>query len=237
MSSILLVSPHSDDAALSAFRLLSTGDASVLTVCGGVPPTGTQLSSWDEMTGAEDARERALERKDEDVAAMTRLGVDLTQLEYLDNSYRSQALDLSEIAEQIALVASGRSLLAPMAIGSHPDHESIRDATMLAGHKYGNAVGFYAELPYAARHGWPKWVTGESQDPFLRPEISWREAIDWTRVSESGATVEHLDEVDRNKKYDLISEYRSQLPALNNGPLDRFRVPAILSYEVWWHPA
>jgi len=52
MSGIVAVSPHLDDAALSASVALSAGGATIATVFTAMPPDGWPVSWWDRLTGA-----------------------------------------------------------------------------------------------------------------------------------------------------------------------------------------
>jgi hypothetical protein len=51
---VVIVSPHLDDAVLSAASQLLRPGARVVTVCAGEPPAGTPLAYWDRLTGADD---------------------------------------------------------------------------------------------------------------------------------------------------------------------------------------
>lgn len=100
---VLLLSPHPDDAVLSAGALVGRANVEVWTVFSGVPdspgPTG-----WDRACGYEDSRALVRARLLEDREALA--GVQFAQLPLLELSYttpRRRAFDLSELDTLINL--------------------------------------------------------------------------------------------------------------------------------------
>ena len=94
---ILLLSPHPDDAVLSAGALVERANVEVWTVFSGVPdspgPTG-----WDRASGYDDSRALMGDRLREDREALA--GVKFTQLPHLERAYtttRRRATDLVEL--------------------------------------------------------------------------------------------------------------------------------------------
>src|SRR5262249_1265658 len=85
----LLPSPHSDDALLACWRLLTEAERAltVVNVFAGMPAAGT-LTRWDAVTGAEESAPRARERLDEDAAALALAGHEPISLPLLDAEYR-----------------------------------------------------------------------------------------------------------------------------------------------------
>src|SRR5258708_1836902 len=66
----MAVSPHLDDAALSASVALSGRAATIVTVFTALPAPDRPASWWDRLTGASSSVERQRERLKEDAAAM-----------------------------------------------------------------------------------------------------------------------------------------------------------------------
>jgi LmbE family N-acetylglucosaminyl deacetylase len=88
----VVLSPHLDDAVLSAAVQLMRPGARVITVFAGRPPEGTALGAWDRLTGATDARQRVEERWLEDDEAMSALGVgDPVRLDFPDTQHVTDA--------------------------------------------------------------------------------------------------------------------------------------------------
>ncbi len=85
----LVVSPHLDDAVLSAgLFLLTEPGAVVATVMAGHPGPGV-LSDWDRACGFVDGDDPVARRRDEDRAALAILGARPHHLEFLDQPYRA----------------------------------------------------------------------------------------------------------------------------------------------------
>lgn len=156
--SVAILSPHLDDAVLSAWSVLRrSGSVTVVNVCAGVPPPGPP-PRWDRLTGARDAAERMRERLAEDRAALARAGREAVYLDFLDEQYRTEPLDPAALAVALSEAAAGATeLWAPAGIGSHPDHVQVREAALeLAGGDRGLEVRLYADIPYVFRSGWPE---------------------------------------------------------------------------------
>src|SRR5262245_1504842 len=150
---LLILSPHLDDAVLSAWCDLP--GAVVANLCTAVPPSGA-IGSFDRTKGAADGAAFMTQRLAEDRAAlaMAEVGTRL-ELGFLDAQYRDGPLDPDAIR---AALPSAERILAPAGLGGHPDHLAAREAALATG----LPVTLYADLPYAARVGWPAWVTGEA---------------------------------------------------------------------------
>ena len=226
---VVILSPHPDDAVLSAWSVLTRdGDVRVLNVCAAVPPPGP-APAWDRLTGARDAAERMRERLAEDATALARVGREAVNLEFLDAQYRDAPLDPSALAASIREAAgAARELWAPAGIGGHRDHVEVRDAALAIARDGGPPVSLYAELPYAARRGWPRWVTGRPArggldlDGWLRAQLPPGTAVPGRRHALSRAAA--------RRKLRALREYRTQWEALAaEGTLTASRV---ILYEV-----
>ena len=196
----LLLSPHLDDAVLDCWSVLS-GDAPprVVNVFAGIPTTGAPVPLWDRVTGAGDSAARVRVRIQEDARALARAGLQPTNLALLDAQYRrpGNPLEPGEIDGALAAEMDGASahVLAPAAIGGHPDHVLVRRYARLL-LQAGFAVTLYADLPYCLLHGWPSWVDGREPDERRDIDAFWSSFLD--AVSELGplrsARVVRLDD-------------------------------------------
>jgi hypothetical protein len=94
----------------------------------------------------------------------------------------------------------------------------------------------YAELPYAVWAGWPSWVTGLPDRPYLVPEARWRADLTGAPVpfEQWRPEVVALSTSERAAKVEAVEAYETQFAALNAGPLDRMRHPEIIGFEVSW---
>lgn len=240
-SGTLLLSPHLDDAVLDCWgELASEEPVRVVNLFAGVPPAGTAVPMWDRITGASDSAARMRERLAEDASALALAGREPLNLPLLDAQYLRQGgrPGPEELDRALATGLAGESfarVLAPAAIGGHPDHVLARRyARVLA--RAGFAVALYAELPYCVAHGWPGWVDGRGDDPFRDVDPFWSSFL--AGVTELGqlraARVARLDDAAAAAKLAAMRCYRSQLPALTAGARGLLEDPEIHRYEVSW---
>jgi LmbE family N-acetylglucosaminyl deacetylase len=241
----VVVSPHLDDAVLSAWTFLAGHPGTVVVTCfAGVPTVGTPPSEWDLRTGAADPSARALARRCEDVAALTLLGARPVHLDFQDGAYRPAAAD-DDVPDRLVtalrpLLAEAGQVLAPAAFGGHPDHLLARHAALAASPP--GRTRLYADLPYAARWGWPSWVRGwaplrrcvrraRRASPARDPDREWARIL--AGLSALAADVHRLTPTERADKQRALACYASQLPSLGlDGPGS-----AALAYEVSWSRA
>jgi LmbE family N-acetylglucosaminyl deacetylase len=230
---VVVLSPHLDDAVLSAWSVLARKRAvHVVNVCTGLPPNGL-LAPWDRMTGASSSRARMLERLAEDRVALERAGCRDTALDFPEAQYRQGALDSGALRAALEGVLDGAAeAWAPAGIGGHEDHVQIRNAALALWRHGGPAPKLYAELPYAVRYGWPGWVTAQEDDPYLVIDEWWQSFLpdDVALVPETHA----LSEADARAKLHALAAYRSQFPGLNGGPIEMLGRPQIIGHEVSW---
>jgi LmbE family N-acetylglucosaminyl deacetylase len=221
--SAAVLSPHLDDAVLSAFSALP---ARVVNVCTGLPPAGT-LTSWDRVCGARDSRAHMEERLEEDRAALAIAGVaEPLSLGFLDVQYRTGPLDADELRRAVeAAAADAAEVWAPAGIGDHRDHLQVRDAAIALG----LPLRLYAELPYAVKFGWPAWVTGEEADPNLVPDGGWS-----LPDGAGEPTIHRLSEDRLQLKLQALRRYRTQFSALSRGKLGHIAHPSVIGFEVSW---
>ncbi|MBV9099464.1 MAG: PIG-L family deacetylase [Candidatus Dormibacteraeota bacterium] len=232
---VLIVSPHLDDAALSASHRLRAGGAVVVTVCAGLPSSDAPLGWWDRLSGASSARGRQQERIAEDVAAMRFARATGVRLEHLDGQHRNgAALDVDAVAADLHMLISAASeVWLPAGIG-HDDHQATREAGMLAARRHRHtAAVLYADVPHALTYGWPSSVTGErvehlDVDAWLDHELQ-QTGLDPARLT---AQVVHLDAAGREFKEKLLAHYATQLTVLRLDDRSLARDPSLLAHEL-----
>jgi LmbE family N-acetylglucosaminyl deacetylase len=221
---VLILSPHLDDAVLSAWCDLP--GAAVANLCTAVPPAGL-VGDFDRTKGALDGAAFMAARLAEDRAALALAGVgSILELAFLDAQYRDGPLDPDAIR---AALPRAERILAPAGLGGHPDHVAARDAALATG----VPVTLYADLPYAARVGWPAWVTGEAQRQHLIPEARWELFLAAVPGRLRGRALA-LDAGQRAAKERALRMYATQFEVLNGGPVNRLLNPAVLGFEVRW---
>jgi LmbE family N-acetylglucosaminyl deacetylase len=235
---VIVLSPHLDDAVLSAFTVLSdaSADVVVVNVCDGIPPSGP-ASDWVRLCGGHDDAAQMRRRHAEDRAALTEVGRSAMGLALLEADERSAEATCEAIVERIRdRVESAAGILAPVGMGSHPDHLATRDAAFrLWTEEPALGLRLYADIPYAIRVGWPPWVSGADPDPHLDPSVPWERALGRLPVPRDrlSAGVRRLDRAQRSWKSRALGCYASQIPALAGGPHRTFADEA-LSFEVIW---
>jgi hypothetical protein len=237
---IVAVSPHLDDAALSASVRLHDVGATVLTVFSGMPASGLTVSLWDRVTGASSSAERQAERLAEDAVVMSLLSARGRYLDEREMQYRraEPAPDVDQLARRIAehLIGADEVWL-PAAIGRHPDHVLARDAGLRAAKATSHSdVVLYADFPYVITYGWPSWVSGQPADPYLDSEAWLAEqfaAADLDAPVRSAEVIK-LNPAQRSLKAEIIATYRTQASALDLTPAALARDPAKLDFELCW---
>lgn len=100
---VVVISPHLDDALLSAHEIVRRTRAEVWTVLAGDParPIST---AWDNRCGFSDSRAAMMERRAEDKAACAEVGATWRHLDGLDVSYSTpsrQARDLHQLQRRL----------------------------------------------------------------------------------------------------------------------------------------
>ncbi len=230
---VAVLSPHLDDAVLSAWSVLRGPDqVHVVNVCTGLPPHDL-LSPWDRLTGATSSHARMLERLREDREALGRAGCEATRLDFPEAQYRRGPLDSDVLRATLERVLDGAAeVWAPAGIGGHEDHLQVREVAVQLARNGGPALKLYADVPYAVRFGWPGWVSGLDDDPHLVVEEWWRRFLPADLALSARGHALSADEVER--KLHSLAAYRTQLPALGGGPVELLKRPDIIGHEVSW---
>lgn len=150
MRPVLVVSPHLDDAVLSAGQFLADRpDATVVTLFAGIPAKGTS-TDYDRQCGFPDSRDMVIERRVEDVNAMAVLTATPVHLDFFDHQYdivNDHGAMVDALAAIIEYVAP-EYVLAPLGL-VHPDHVTARNVALAAASV---PVVLYEELPYRVIH-------------------------------------------------------------------------------------
>jgi LmbE family N-acetylglucosaminyl deacetylase len=249
--SVIIVSPHLDDAALSTFAYLpsAVGVVNVFTAPKQDPRT---VSLWDHVCGYASSTDVAEKRKWEDEAALATVGLRPFNLDFApDASIRQAEGTLEPIAPALAGILDEtllqaklwrdavHELLAPLAGGPkpNPDHVLCRDAALIL-HRLGRArVTLYADQPYVYKNrAWPMFVTGESEPADAAWWGRFPRAVPDMIALDHNVEVARLDEYQRESKRQLMMRYGTQYWNLNR----RLRVrgllldPDLYGIEVYW---
>lgn len=223
---IVVLSPHIGDAALSCFAAMLSGGR-VLSIYCGLPGADAPLTGWDRDSGFSSAQAHARARLAEDETVMHELGIPHERwgyVNYLAIGYgpRPTLLELSKML--VAATTADDLLLAPVATlcdSPHPDHLDVRAAALATGRR----VRLYGDVQHCVtRDGrWPRPI-GEADPPDA-----------WVTMPSGEMTVYSLTASAIALKASTMRLYRSQFRTLDT--LDARRVlrrPEVYGVEVTW---
>jgi LmbE family N-acetylglucosaminyl deacetylase len=249
----VVVSPHLDDAALSASAMLDE-HAAVVNVFTGAPLRDGALSLWDKVCGETDSGDVARRRVAEDARALATRGIEPVNLGYRDALIRKADGDTSEI-EVAALAGDLDDALrtsplppegqvwVPLGGGPRPhgDHVLVREAALIL-HRLGYwRVGLYADQPYVYKsRAWPAFIQPSREGIPTAPAVddpSW-----WRRFPRAVPEMFALDHrmivahPDPEAKLALMEMYETQFENLNRRLRTKnlLRDPALYGIEVYW---
>ncbi|RSM99091.1 PIG-L family deacetylase [Nonomuraea sp. WAC 01424] len=232
---LLAISPHLDDAVLSVGAGLAQAaqdgaEVTVFTVFAGIaePPFSSVAAEFHASWGLSPDQNAPQYRRSEDIAALDHLGVNHRHGRFLDAIYRRSPdgrwlVDRGERPvvhpqppdSNNELVSAAKDdikslieeydptlLVTCVAVGNHVDHEITRDAALLAAEETGVPIRLWQDLPYAAdMSSMPDLPNGLQLGP---PVLGF------------------VEEEARERKFQAVKHYASQLPMLNGGRRDLF---------------
>jgi LmbE family N-acetylglucosaminyl deacetylase len=207
LSSMLVISPHLDDAVFGCGRLIAAHPGSVVvTVFAGVPRHPERLTEWDAACGFRNAAEAIATRRREDQAALALLDATPRWLDFCDSQYdetASPAELAAALGQAIANEAPDR-VLYPLGI-FHSDHLLVHDAAV------------------AALRAWPDLPAFAFEDALyrgMRGELQQRLAA-LARARFSATPARLLVEGAEARKAQAVQAYASQMRAFGpNGVAD-----------------
>lgn len=131
MNKILLVSPHLDDAILSAGNLMADRmDNVIVTIFAGNPENAENVHTpYDKSCGFGDAAGAMAQRRHENDLATALLNADAINFEFVDEQY-GEPTPTSMITQALQNLIDEHDydyILAPLGLG-HPDHVQVSDA-------------------------------------------------------------------------------------------------------------
>jgi LmbE family N-acetylglucosaminyl deacetylase len=152
--SLLVISPHIDDAVLSCEALLKYArDVHVLTIFGGDAPIGAPMLEWDLECGFSVGINVMEARRKEDTQALTKLGATPLWSEELQEGYRTEPADLDRLTTLITDTIDTTSpshFMFPLGL-KHHDHLLVAAAGAAAARARPVPTSFvYAERPYSS---------------------------------------------------------------------------------------
>jgi LmbE family N-acetylglucosaminyl deacetylase len=259
MPSEVVLSPHLDDAVLSAWHAVSSPVPSrVVTVCAGVPEPGF-VTDLDRAHRAEESAAWLRRRRADDRAALALAGREPVHLDLLEvqfPAYRIPRLreaiaadpgnflrivvdepDLhTDPAELVDLlydhVPSDAVVYGPAGIGRHPDHRDLAQATVRLAERV-REVRLYADSPYYVFHGLPSWITGEPN-----PEADARVEQAFAALALDPVHLDrHVIRLPRPvfaRKQEAMQRYATEYPSMQADLARPGSSPEMMRYEVYW---
>jgi LmbE family N-acetylglucosaminyl deacetylase len=149
---LVVISPHLDDAALSIGATIAAAARRgtrvvVLTVLAGDPGSTVRAGHWDGPAGFATAGEAASARRLEDQRACSILGAAPAWLPYGDEQYGRGGDDATIWAAILDAVEGAQAALVPGSPLSHSDHTWLARLCLTRGLPCAR-IGIYAEQPY-----------------------------------------------------------------------------------------
>lgn len=247
----IVVSPHLDDAVLSAWLVLqSQAGVRVVSCFAGLPPDGRDTGDWDAATGMSSPGRAVVEkRRAEDRAALALTASEAVHLDMLDAQYRrngeGQEALVGDLTSRLRpYLADAAEVWLPAGLGGHIDHLIARRAGLAATLSRQRRY-LYADLPYAGQPAWPADVTGGLRDRAVHvasmiirvptPESMWQSALEDLPVAHRELTrIHRLTPGQNRSKHSAVSRYTSQIDALRCGRRNPLRRRRIFAYEAYW---
>lgn len=238
--SIVVISPHLDDAAFSLgayIRQQSRAGVRVetVTVLTNDPESGAVAGAWDARCGFSSAAVAARARREEDLRACSLLDATPLWLPYGDETYGRGASD-EQIWDDLApSLRRADAVLLPGYPLALPDHRFVTRLVLERRHEFSARLGCYVEQPYAAGRLLGDAGTGTLPVSPLRAVrnatrfavgLLHRETPMPPSIEVEGLAVgplrwDHLatSRQDRRAKRRAVMSYRSQLPPLGAAPM------------------
>lgn len=188
----LLVSPHLDDAILSAGQFLAGYPyCTVMTIFAGIPEN-IELTPYDKKLGFKSSTDAVAFRRIEDTQAVSMLRANKVHCDFLDSQYAPlpSAKKIAKAIEKELARKEYTMLLGPLGV-AHPDHLRVREAILLVETKL------------------PKYLWEDIPNRVLHPE-------EVSKLTE-GFKLEFIGTGDLDKKMSAIMRYKSQI---GTGDLD-----------------
>lgn len=133
MNKLLMVSPHFDDAILSAGQFMAERpDVVVVTIFGGMPESPERIvTPYDTKCGFKNAQDAVSERRRENDAAVAMLHATKIDLDFPDGQYEvaTSEVEITDVLQRIVDGQEFDAIYAPLGLG-HPDHMKVSNAVL-----------------------------------------------------------------------------------------------------------
>lgn len=150
MKRVLVISPHLDDAVLSAGQFIAgrKGNVDVLTVFSGVPMGEGVFTDYDKSCGFSSSKDAMVIRRQEDKEALAILNANPIHTDRLDSQYEEQYTGLDIWLKKVIKIHNYEMVIGPLGL-RHPDHTII--SYVLESLRLDNLY-LYEDLPHRVTH-------------------------------------------------------------------------------------
>jgi LmbE family N-acetylglucosaminyl deacetylase len=164
LDSVVILSPHLDDAVLGCGRFLSVcPGTSVVTLYAGAPDTYPDpMTHWDTLAGFVPGDDVLARRREEDAAALTILDAAPVWLDFVEHQYLPRpewvgATATVDRLEEVLRELAPTAVLLPFGL-ANPDHAAAHEAGLLVRDRYDAPAWFcYEDAGYKHIPGMLAW--------------------------------------------------------------------------------
>jgi LmbE family N-acetylglucosaminyl deacetylase len=256
MPCVVVLSPHLDDAVLSAWHAVAAGGTTVVTTFAGIPRDGF-VTDLDRAHGARDSAAWMRRRRAEDRDALAVGSASPVHLDLLDAQFAAYempavraavsadperfvpiATEVPELSTDPARLVTlavdhiprDAVVYGPVGVGGHPDHRDLgRAAVRLAGSGRVGQLRLYADSPYYVLPGLPEWLGGPP-NPAADRAIERAMAVSGADRLRLRRYVVRLDDDTLAAKIKALRCYRTELPSIESA----VDVADWMRHEVYW---
>ena len=220
--SLLVISPHLDDAAMGCGTLLAERPGSVVvSVFAGTGPDPDRQTEWDRSCGFRCAAEAMAARRDEDDCALSLLGAVPCRLDFADDQYRNP----DDPGDVLAIATALRTALSRF----RPDIVAMPCGLFHRDH----VLAHEAALQVVSHNGLQSWLAYEDANYRRIPGLLQRRLCELAASGYAATPIESSSLREDAVKEKAIRCYASQVRGLLAPGRPGYR--DALAPERYWH--
>lgn len=148
---MIVLSTHLDDGVFSCYEMLRQGDATLITVCAGIPAEDVPPSPFDSRGRFRSGADAVRARRAEDHTAAELVGCEVRHLDCLDRCYSHTEDIAGAVTEALFDVGDDEPVFGPLGV-YHPDHRAVARQFRAVALERGLNAWLYEDQPYAKLH-------------------------------------------------------------------------------------
>lgn len=155
MKKVLVLSPHLDDAVLSAGQFIAgrKGNVDLLTIFSGIPMSKGLITDYDKSCGFKTSKDAMVVRRQEDIQACAILNATPYHTDVLDSQYTKRQTGIIKILHKAVKADKYELIVGPLGL-VHPDHIAVSEALSHLGLPN---LYLYEDLPHRVTHPETVW--------------------------------------------------------------------------------